>query len=201
MASCLATYHRLFTLCYRLFYRVTVQLPYRDVCTNMDNYIARIEWKIKVGRVADELHARTTHCQLMRRRIASDNAIASIKNKRALRRVFHFYYDNLSLEGRLSAINIRSLLNRRMLSRSSLHIWCSWYFVTSSAILSFDPIILRDPVLRFTASLRKSSVESSIWISIIITIRWKLYYKIVKYQWLNRWSKRISFRKIMLLII
>jgi len=167
MASCLATYHHLFTLCYRLFYRVTVQLPYRDVCTNMDNYIACAEWKIKVGRTVDELHARTIHCQLMRGRTASDNVVASIKNKRALRRVFHFYCDKLSLEGRVPAINIRSLLNRRILSRSNSHIWCSWYFVTSSAILSFD-LTWSCIILRFTANLRKLCWV--LWISILVTI-------------------------------
>jgi hypothetical protein len=128
-------------------------------------YIACAEWKIKVGRAADELHARTTHCQLMRGRTASDNAIASIKNKRALRRVFHFYYDKLSFEGRLPAINIRSLLNQRILTRSNPYLMSVIFrnFIRDSIFWSYN-LSWSCIVSRFIASLESCF---SIWISII----------------------------------
>lgn len=68
---------------YRLFDRVTLQSLYRNAYTNTDNYIADmcVEWKIK-AELDDELHGPIDTLSVMRERIANDNNVALIKNKR-----------------------------------------------------------------------------------------------------------------------
>lgn len=127
--------------CYRLFYRVTVQSLYRNVYTNTDNYIACVKWKIKAGHWRRRASRPIDTLSAMRGRIASDNTVALIKNKRLLRgtmrEALHFYCGKLSLEGRLPPINIRSSLSRRRLNWSDPGIG---HFITSLAPAAWLPV-------------------------------------------------------------